>query len=296
VEISFDEGYNWTILPESTYEGLGTYEVPLFHNPEGPCFDEDSYPIWQAGIADDSWWQLEVFNLSGYIGNQALIRFRLVSNSSNELYGWVIDDITITEDSCLPVELTNFTGAVVQGEFVQITWTCESESDMNGYKIYRSETDLNSADFSSALIDAANFSYTHDYLFEDYEVEDEKTYNYWLEGISNDGSTDMWGPLTIYVEFEDDEEYDGDTELFNVYPNPVFIDNDLQINIRFAVKTGENATLSIYNIKGQLLESYKCEQGIHEYHLDTGSYSSGLYLYQLKSEGYFEIKKMMILK
>lgn len=98
VEISTDGGATWDQFPVSAYTGLGNYYTPTQNLPEGPCFDETSYPEW--GISnetpDNTWWRNENLDLSPYIGSDnVLIRFRLVSDNSTNKYGWLLDDISI---------------------------------------------------------------------------------------------------------------------------------------------------------------------------------------------------------
>ena len=98
VEISTDGGITFDQLPESAYYGLGNYFVPLYGNPEGPCFNEDSYTAWGTGsqTPDNTWWRNETFDLSSYAGNDnVMIRFRLSSNQYTHRAGWYIDDIVI---------------------------------------------------------------------------------------------------------------------------------------------------------------------------------------------------------
>nr|NQU93191.1 fibronectin type III domain-containing protein [Bacteroidota bacterium] len=98
IEISLDGGDTFDQLPESTYFGIGNYSQPSGGNPEGPCFNEDSYPAWGNGteIPDNTWWRTETFDLSSYAGNdQVVIRFRLSSNQWNHRAGWFMDDIVL---------------------------------------------------------------------------------------------------------------------------------------------------------------------------------------------------------
>ncbi|MBS3767760.1 MAG: choice-of-anchor J domain-containing protein [Candidatus Cloacimonetes bacterium] len=94
VEISTDNGATWTKLPASTYMGLSNeYASDL-------CFWESSYDDW--GTEDETptnvWWKEEIFDLSSYnYSENALVRFRLVSDQVTEKYGWLIDDIEIKE-------------------------------------------------------------------------------------------------------------------------------------------------------------------------------------------------------
>ena len=69
--------------------------------------------------------------------------------------------------------------------------------------------------------------------------------------------------------------------------------------IEFSIPTGENVSLKIYNVIGQEIDEL-----VNEY-LPTGNYSfnwtaeeqtSGIYFYQLVSDSYSEMKKMVLLK
>ncbi len=99
VEISTDGGASFDQLPISSYMGDGFYrEAGLSNNPEGPCFDEDSYSDWGTGYEtpDNTWWKQEAFDLSSYnLYSNVVIRFRLVSDTWTAKYGWFIDDIEI---------------------------------------------------------------------------------------------------------------------------------------------------------------------------------------------------------
>lgn len=98
VEISTDGGLTWIILPPSTYQGNGQYIPPLYNNPEGPCFMQMSYPDWNVSPPNNSLWKAEAFDLSSYVGiPNAMIRFRLKSDSSIQQYGWLIDNVEVKE-------------------------------------------------------------------------------------------------------------------------------------------------------------------------------------------------------
>jgi hypothetical protein len=98
IEVSTDGGITYDQIPESAYFGTGVYAVPSTNNPEGPCFDEDSYVEWGTGnqTPDNTWWRQETFDLSGYSGSDnVVIRFRLVSSQYSDRYGWLLDDVTV---------------------------------------------------------------------------------------------------------------------------------------------------------------------------------------------------------
>jgi len=118
VEISTNNGSSWNILPQSTYQGEGNYVVPGWNNPEGPCFTEASYAIWDAGIEtpDNTWWKTETFSLSDYQAfSTVMIRFRLKSDESALRYGWLIDMVEVKETGIVTLPGDNIANAFVIG-------------------------------------------------------------------------------------------------------------------------------------------------------------------------------------
>ena len=82
------------------------------------------------------------------------------------------------------------------------------------------------------------------------------------------------------------------SELYFNHPNPFNPVTTIQLDI----KENESGILTIYNIKGQLIESNKFESGQHNYIWDATGQSSGLYFYKLQTESITEARKMLLLK
>ena len=80
--------------------------------------------------------------------------------------------------------------------------------------------------------------------------------------------------------------------LLENYPNPF----NPVTSIQFDVKKNEIGILSIYNIKGQLIESQQFAAGQHNFNWNALEQSSGVYLYKLQTESFVELKKMLLLK
>jgi hypothetical protein len=182
----------------------------------------------------------------------------------------------------------------LDNEFVRVNWTAESESNMYGYRLYRSQGDLDEVEYTSNLIEANNTPQTQVYSFEDYEVEANATYNYWIEALDMDGTATMHGPVSIFIEEEIVPELPTETALQGNYPNPF----NPVTNIKFDVKEGETAELTIYNAKGQIVEqaNFEAAPGGHVYSWDAADNGSGVYFYRLRSESYNSVKKMIMIK
>jgi len=193
-------------------------------------------------------------------------------------YNW--QDINIP----LAVTLTSFQ-AVMQGEFAAISWTTASEADLRNFNVYRNDVLIHQED-------ATNTSENTEYTFVDENVENGMTYTYNLEAVNLDGTTSNIGNVELTIEIDNPEEV-VKTEFQNVYPNPVSV--GVEQHIKLAVKTGETATMTIYNAKGQVVDTFDFNEGNHDYTF-TPKFASGIYFYKLEGNNYSAVKKMLILK
>jgi hypothetical protein len=80
--------------------------------------------------------------------------------------------------------------------------------------------------------------------------------------------------------------------LLNNHPNPF---NPIT-TISFDIKEHETGILTIFNIKGQLIESHRFESGKYNYLWDASEQASGIYFYKLQTESITETRKMLLLK
>ncbi|MDP8321052.1 MAG: GLUG motif-containing protein [Candidatus Stygibacter australis] len=210
-------------------------------------------------------------------------------------------------DPPLPVTLSSFT-AIYNGDNPVIQWITCSEMQNSGWNVYRNCEE----DYSSSLklnIDlipgAGSSTEMHNYSYQDeYEVEHGTCYYYWLESISNSGGTENFGPLSLNIPHqEDEEEAPPVPDQFNLlpnYPNPFNPETCISYNLPFECQT----ELSIYNIKGKkiiTLVNGIQEAGFHS-HIWNGKdengleISSGVYIYRLETEYYKMAKTMVLVK
>ncbi len=188
-------------------------------------------------------------------------------------------------DDPLPVTLSNFATAVFENEFVEISWTTESSASMSLWNLIRDDVIIHTEA-------AVNGTETHDYIYEDTYVTVGETYTYYLEAVENDGTTTMFGPVSATMTGEEIPELPTETMLLSQYPNPFNPDTFINFN----VKEGENAKLTIFNTKGQVVTTRSFVAGSYNYNWVANSSPSGVYFYRLESPSYSNVKKMMLLK
>lgn len=203
-------------------------------------------------------------------------------------------------DPTLPVELSVFNAVLTAQKFVKLTWVSESETNMLGYRVYRSETnDANSAtQITAMMIEATNTSTTQVYSIEDREVLPFSTYYYWLEAVDYNHSN-FFGPQFVEVPGEVVPELPVQTAMKNAYPNP--FKTNASTNIEVALKAGETGTVTIYNVLGQVVKTYSVNEGSHTLNWNGrdskgNACGSGIYFYKLSTPSMNQTKKMVIVK
>ncbi|MDD4310815.1 MAG: hypothetical protein PHO32_10570, partial [Candidatus Cloacimonetes bacterium] len=103
-------------------------------------------------------------------------------------------------DETLPVTLSSFTASLTASNFVSLAWTSESETNLLGYRVYRTDNQnfAQAIMITPTLIPATNTSNVSHYSHEDHEVVINNTYWYWLESVEP-AAEEMHGPISIYV-------------------------------------------------------------------------------------------------
>jgi hypothetical protein len=84
-------------------------------------------------------------------------------------------------------------------------------------------------------------------------------------------------------------------KLFDNYPNPF----NPSTKIRYQLPASSEVQLVIYNVLGQearILVSERQAAGQYQVEWDASDFASGVYFYRLQTEGFVEIKKMILVK
>lgn len=207
-------------------------------------------------------------------------------------------------DNSLPVNLSSFV-ATQRFEDVLIEWATESESQNQGFELYRAIEDgawERIADYKShpALKGAGNSSAKHTYTFSDVHIVENAIYKYKLADVDYNGKRTFHKELTLLVQSKDkfDPNRAGALNSFklaNNYPNPFNPSTNISITL---AKTGQ-VNLSIYNSVGQhiaTLANGVMEKGVYTYKWQANSQAAGLYYYRLTTDSFSETKKMLLIK
>lgn len=203
-------------------------------------------------------------------------------------------------DETLPVELSSFAATLTASNFVNLNWVSESETNLLGYRAYRSENNSQACAISitPAMIPATNTSTTQSYNFMDEEVEIGYTYYYWLESIDMSTST-FYGPVSVLVQCETPPVLTEYTTMGNNHPNPFRANTSTTILVN--IKAGETGKVTIYNLHGQVVKSFTVREGQQNLSWNSkdsegNGCGSGIYFYKLSTPSVNITKKMVILK
>ncbi len=209
------------------------------------------------------------------------------------------------DDSTLPVELSSFTAIAIDENNVNIQWRTESESNVLGYNIYRSQEDvLDSAErLNFSVIEGANSSQGQSYSYADKTIEAD-SYYYWLENVDFGGTTGLYGPVFVQVKQPSTDapiqEIYKVTKLQGVYPNPF----NPETTVSFSLLKTSRVSIKIFNAKGQfvttLFDDFE-KAGLHRIAWNGKNKSgkackSGIYYVKMHAGDYQEIKRITILK
>ena len=197
----------------------------------------------------------------------------------------------------------SFFDAAVNDDGVVISWTTESEPDVAGFNIHRSQDeDSGYEKINQSLILAQGNSTTGaKYSYID-TPEHDGTYYYKLEDINLQGESNFHEPVVVTVTAVDIKKYivPDEYSLSQNYPNPF----NPETNIEYALPKAEFVTIDIYDINGKLVRNLVSEQKA------AGNYSvmwnardnnganvvSGVYFFIFKADDFSQTLKMIFMK
>lgn len=96
----------------------------------------------------------------------------------------------------------------------------------------------------------------------------------------------------VAVEDETTPPAEGQSRLYAAWPNPS--GKNRLINLKARVAAGETGTLSIYNLRGELIGRQDLTAGEHQIDLDGRSLPAGMYVYRLRTSTVNTVKKLII--
>lgn len=219
----------------------------------------------------------------------------------SDIYGYVVKS-TIPADIPLPVTLQQFKADYVDIQrAVKLSWITESEIDNAYWLIERQKfaegnlfDDKGYFEVIGTIKGQGNKSTATIYNFWDRQIDQNWNYAYRLTDISYSGMKTNHKTVPIFIAVPQV------FQLYQNYPNPA----NPTTTIQYDVPKATMIELNIYNILGVKIRTlYKAHQnsGRHRITWDGKDnlgkeVASGVYLYQIKAEGFVKVKKLVLLK
>jgi hypothetical protein len=283
VEFSTNNGLNWIPL-------AGTYT-----NPGTGTFQPNGEPVYD-GIQSN--WVLEEIQLTGYNSAHNKIRFELRTDNSIQRDGWYIDNIGIYVYTIIPVELLYFNAKIINSK-IQLNWSTANELNNLGFEIQRKTAGSDMGWENIGFVNGAGTSNERIYysFFDDNPIVG--TLLYRLKQIDIDGSYKVFP--TVSVDYNIPTEF----ALQQNYPNPLYLTESssathIGTTINWQMKKSGFVSIKLFNVLGKevdVIANGYFEEGRHfKVYTPDKTLPSGIYFYQMQTEGFTDIKKMMMIR
>jgi hypothetical protein len=231
-----------------------------------------------------------VVDISGLAGLQGDISFRLFYYGDYSWH-WALDNFAVYLLGLVPVELTSFAATINEDDIV-LNWATATETNNRGFEIQRTPFD---SEGKQANWDRIAFVEGHgtttdiqSYSFTDKDLAAGK-YSYRLKQIDFNGAFDYSNEVivevTVPLEFAMEQNY----------PNPF---NPSTV-IKYSIAEDGFVTLDVFNLLGEKVVSLVSgiqKAGRYEVNFNAANLASGVYVYNLKSDNFSLVKKMLLLR
>jgi hypothetical protein len=217
-------------------------------------------------------------------GNQIILMMKTASRATADLIytAWVDAG---SPAQITPVELTSFT-STSNSRNVTLNWSTATEINNKGFEV---EKKLNNSWQSIGFIEGkGSTTEKHSYSYLDKNLS-AGTYSYRIKQV------DFNGQSTYSDVVNADVLNPNGYILSQNYPNPF----NPSTTIHFNIAEKGNVSLKVYDIIGnevaELVNSEK-EAGNYDVSFDASKLSSGVYFYELRTAGFTQSKKMILMK
>ncbi|KAA3606482.1 MAG: T9SS C-terminal target domain-containing protein, partial [Calditrichaeota bacterium] len=211
-------------------------------------------------------------------------------------------------DTPLAIELDSFNARQIENS-IQLSWTTASETENEGFNVYRKTGNgefikISSFKGNSELEGALNSTVSNNYSFVDNsEFRNGKTYTYFISDVETNGIETKHEEVAQTVKFVLGEEIVQsklDYVLAQNFPNPF----NPSTTINFQIAKEQTVKLEVYNLNGEIVKELvneKMSQGSHKAVWNgTDNFgktvSSGTYFYKISAGTFTQTNKMILLK
>jgi lysophospholipase L1-like esterase len=198
--------------------------------------------------------------------------------------------------SSLPIQLSSFTGRIINQSVVRLEWTTLTETNNFGFEVQRSTNACTGYQtLSSGFVAGHGTSLVpHRYWYADTAAVPGTCY-YRLKQIDLDGAVGYSDGIGLNIMSGAKDSLPQGSVLMQSYPNPF----NSSVTISFDLSRPSEVRLSVYDILGRavaVLVNERKNAGSHEVKFDAARLSSGMYLYRLQAGDFAQTKRCLLLK
>ena len=224
-----------------------------------------------------------------YIGKE--INIPIFLNNFHELHNYIFNEIkfyiSFNPDMLKPISVSQISGTTNEFESkfsydqssgkLVITFSSNNQIDLSDlyFSSFTAKVLLSNLDSTAIILDSVSVNYINDIVKPVIVLTSGVFYTKRFEWLEE-----------LFIK----ENY-----LFQNHPNPY----NLSTVIRFNIKNKSKTELTIYDITGRVVSkpvNSILDRGEYQISFDASMLTSGVYFYQLKTERYNKIKKMVLLK
>lgn len=249
-------------------------------------FQPPNQPVYDGVQAA---WVQEEISLLPYSGQQILLRFKLVTDGTQQKDGIYLDDIGIIGYSAVPVELTSFSGEFNNSGTPELSWSVATELNNKGFEIQRSFDGV--VWTKSGFVEGRGTSPDPaTYHFED-KTANSSLGNLWyrLKQIDFDGTA------TTYTAIRIKSELPVEFSLKQNFPNPF----NPTTRISFTLPQKSQVKITVFDQLGSvmsILVNGEFNRGSHSVDFNASNLASGLYFYRLETPSNSLTGKMLLIR
>jgi len=215
------------------------------------------------------------------------LSYDAVNDELNQTVTSFSEFVMASNNNPLPVEITSFTAKYLSSGVV-LNWQTATEINNNKFEVERQINEGN-WEVVGEVLGHGNSNTVIDYTYTDSKTSTKGKYNYRLKQIDNDGTFKYTQVVNVTVGNLDNYE------LAQNYPNPF----NPSTNINFTMPKAGNVKIVLFNALGQevaTLFNGNKDAGFHTVQFNANGLPSGIYFYQMTSEGFNQVKKMILTK
>ncbi len=246
--------------------------------------------LWDAVAEVEATQFVEYAAVVPTIVNDVESNFKVLGKTESGIVAETAPMAGTSVDNLVPSVPTNFDGTVVSNT-VELAWDEPVDEDFQYFAIYRSKLPLVNPSENQL------YATTIENTFVDQNISGATKWYYKVaaldfSGNQSDYSTQLIIMLTgVEVEAGIPDNY----SISQNYPNPF----NPTTNIKFAVPENSNVKITIYNAVGKqvaVLVNDQFAPGFYNYSWNASNLASGVYFYEMVTNNFRQVQKMMLMK